>query len=89
MRVVTDAPDQVTVAVRGELDLFTRARLAAELERQRQEPRDVVLDLQQLEFMDCGALAMVLAARRRGELEILAPVGGSARMLLNATGQAL
>jgi anti-sigma B factor antagonist len=58
----------ITVAVTGELDLFTAPKLAARIgTRLRVEPGDVVLDLVETQFIDSAGLAILLNLRRRLE----------------------
>jgi anti-sigma B factor antagonist len=67
------------VAVRGELDLATAPTLEEYLVGAlRQGGRRVVLDLEDLEFMDAAGLRVIVAAARRlrtdrGELLLRAP----------------
>jgi anti-anti-sigma factor len=89
MRLEHDNEGTVRLAVRGELDLFTRPALARELARAQSTGREVVLDLEGLEFMDCGGLAMLLGAQARSPLHVVAPTGGAALMLLHVTGAML
>lgn len=53
----------VAVIVSGELDLSTAPRLAAALDRvSRLEPEVVVVDLEEVDFMDCAGLKVLLRA---------------------------
>ena len=58
----------VTVAVRGELDLLTAPKLAADIgELLRDQPADVVLYLGETQFIDSAGLAILLNVQRRLE----------------------
>jgi anti-sigma B factor antagonist len=50
----------VVVAVSGEVDLCTAPQLAEELRRAQQAGIDVIVDLEQVEFMDCAGLRVLL-----------------------------
>ena len=53
----------VAVIVSGELDLSTAPRLAAVLDRvSRLDPEVVVVDLEEVDFMDCAGLKVLLRA---------------------------
>ncbi len=58
--------DSVVLRVRGDLDLASAPVLAAKLEAARQTGSDVVVDLEQVEFMDCAGLHVLLDAVRGG-----------------------
>jgi anti-sigma B factor antagonist len=58
-------PDAAWVRVAGELDMATVPQLVRALSEPRLQPRLVVLDLRELEFIDsCGMHAIVNASRR-------------------------
>ena len=72
----------VTIALKGELDLFSAKKLEAELERvEAQEPALIVLDLRELAFIDSSGLRVVLTAdlrareRERRVVLVRAPEG--------------
>jgi anti-sigma B factor antagonist len=62
--------DQPVVEVRGEIDLYSGAELRDELLRvlRRQGPR-LFLDLREVTFMDAAGIEVLLATRRRAQLE--------------------
>jgi len=67
----------VTLRVHGELDLHTAATLRdAALAALRQDGTTLWLDLRDMSFMDSTGLEVLLATRRRAELE-----GGSLTLL--------
>jgi len=54
------------IALRGELDILTAPRFSAFLaEIMRRRPRDVVVDLTEVRFVDSAGLQVLLSARRR------------------------
>ena len=56
----------MTVRVEGELDLLTAPKLVAEVDQLlRVEPADVVLDLDDTQFIDSAGLAILLNLQRR------------------------
>ncbi len=56
----------ITVSVEGELDLLTAPRLVAHVDQLlRVEPGDVLLDLEQTQFIDSAGLAILLNLKRR------------------------
>ena len=62
----TERPDGVQIALSGELDLASAARLEDELKSiEGSNPGVVVLDLQALSFMDSSGLRALLAADAR------------------------
>jgi anti-anti-sigma factor len=62
----TDRPDGVLVALAGELDLASAAKLEDELKHiEALRPELIVLDLQALSFMDSSGLRALLAADSR------------------------
>lgn len=63
---IEERGELVHVAMRGELDISTGARLDDELRRiESDAPSTIVLDLSGLEFMDSTGLRLVLAADGR------------------------
>ncbi len=73
------------LTLRGELDLATAGRLEAAL---AEAGGPVVLDLTGLTFMDSTGVRMLLEAAEgdNGELRIVPPVGGDARVTIEETG---
>ena len=62
----TERPDGVQIALSGELDLASAARLEDELKSiEGSNPGVIVLDLQALSFMDSSGLRTLLAADSR------------------------
>lgn len=57
------------VRVTGELDLATAPRLEHALRDAQSHAMEVVLDLRNLEFMDCAGMRTVIEAHERGERE--------------------
>jgi anti-anti-sigma factor len=57
-----DVGGRVRVRLRGELDLAGAATLGAALRRLREREQAVLLDLDELEFIDMSGLRVVLAA---------------------------
>ncbi|MFJ6725323.1 STAS domain-containing protein [Streptomyces sp. NPDC091281] len=86
-------PGPVLVELRGEIDLFTAAPLAARLDALTAGPRpDLLVDLRPVSFIDCGGLGVLLRARnralaRRGRLRLISD-GGVVRRVLRLTGLA-
>ncbi|MGH2866142.1 MAG: STAS domain-containing protein [Solirubrobacteraceae bacterium] len=81
----------VVLKLRGELDLSTvpeLERLLAECEREG--PSDVVLDLEQVEFMDSTGLAVIIragqAAQANGHQLRLSPGSPQVQRLFKLTG---
>jgi anti-sigma B factor antagonist len=59
-------PDRVVLALHGELDLLGAPMLEAEIEKvEADAPKIVVLDLQDLQFVDSAGLRVILAAHER------------------------
>ncbi|WP_084964817.1 STAS domain-containing protein [Thermoactinospora rubra] len=79
--------DAVVVAVEGELDLFTAPFLRDEVrEAIKQDGARLVLDLQQLSFMDSSGLSVLIEAWRLatgegGDVSLAAPQAPVARIL--------
>jgi anti-anti-sigma factor len=60
------APDRVVLELHGELDLSAAPLLAAEIERAENGEHGVlVLDLENLDFVDSAGLRVILAAHER------------------------
>ncbi|MFG1619448.1 anti-sigma factor antagonist [Nonomuraea wenchangensis] len=79
--------DAVVVAVEGELDLFTAPFLRDEVrDAIKQDSAKLVLDLQQLSFMDSSGLSVLIEAWRLatgegGAVSLAAPQAPVARIL--------
>jgi anti-anti-sigma factor len=60
-------PDRVILSLRGELDLSAAPQLAAEIARAESDPvrTILVLDVDQLSFVDSSGLRVILAAHER------------------------
>lgn len=70
LRVDIGPGDQPTVAIAGEIDLYSAAELRDELLRVlRRHGRRLTLDLRQVTFMDSAGIEVLLATRRRARLE--------------------
>ena len=67
LQVVTrEEPDRVVLELHGELDLAGAPMLAGEIERaERKAPQILVLDLENLQFVDSAGLRVMLAAHQR------------------------
>ena len=85
-----------TLALRGELDMYSAPLLARELEKATEPaPSRLVLDLAALSFMDVSGLRTILDSARRvrrygGSLEIANPMPHIVRLLeLTAIDQSL
>ena len=62
----THRPGAVWLQIRGELDVLTVPRLAAEFNTLvRQSTEDVIVDLRQAEFVDSAGLEFLLRIQRR------------------------
>jgi anti-sigma B factor antagonist len=70
LRVDVRPGDQPVVEVGGEIDLYSGAELRDELLRvlRRHGPR-LILDLREVTFMDAAGIEVLLATRRRAQLE--------------------
>jgi anti-sigma B factor antagonist len=63
---IDEQDDQVHVSMRGDLDISTAPRLEDELRRlEAQGPQTLVLDLQELSFMDSTGLRLLITADAR------------------------
>jgi anti-anti-sigma factor len=86
----TTADGRHVIAVAGELDLYTTPQLVAELEALTTAGPEIVLDLNEVSFVDSTALGAILLASRRlrqagGELA-LACANPSTMKLLTMVG---
>ncbi len=83
--------DRVVVSLDGELDMANAPRLQSAIEdEQLAGAKTVVLDLQQLSFLDSTGLRVILAARelcwRRGQEFAVTPGSPQVQRLLSVTG---
>ena len=85
LTVAQDAQGGSRVTLRGELDLGSAPQLEQALGATNGR---VVLDLSGLTFMDSTGVRVLLEAaeRSRGELRIVPPPGGDARVTFEETG---
>jgi anti-anti-sigma factor len=84
LTVTRDTDGSSRLTLRGELDLGTTGRLEQAL---AEANGDVLLDLRGLTFMDSTGVRVLLeAAERGGNLRIVAPHGGDARVTIEETG---
>jgi anti-sigma B factor antagonist len=88
---VHNEPDRVVVALHGELDLASAPLLQSELESaQAGEAGLIVLDVQDLEFIDSTGLRVILSAHthahERGREFALARIQRQLQRLLAITG---
>jgi anti-sigma B factor antagonist len=77
------APD-VVVAIGGEVDIVTAARVRAELRlAQALSPGRLILDLAGVTFLDAAGISAILSPCRRGEVRVtlVAPPGRVRRLL--------
>jgi len=56
-----------TVTVRGEIDIATVSVVAEQLERVLTDDACITVDLRPIDFLDCSALRVLLAARRQAQ----------------------
>jgi anti-sigma B factor antagonist len=88
------AGQTVIVTLAGELDMAATFRLEPELERltRNGDVSALVIDMQDVEFMDSSALGLLLATQQRLRAEglrfLLANPSGSVRRMLELTGVA-
>jgi anti-sigma B factor antagonist len=83
--------DRVILRLEGELDMANASRLQDAIESAGLEARTmVVLDLQQLEFIDSTGLRIILSARarsqERGQEFAITPGSQQVQRLLSVTG---
>jgi anti-anti-sigma factor len=85
-------PGAREIEISGELDLAVSGRLRSALERAAASNANVLVDLTACEFIDVGALAILVEghdmARARGRRLLLYGVGGQVRRVLSVTGLA-
>lgn len=78
------------VQPRGELDMAAASRLDQALHAAEAAARMVVLDLRELDFMDCSSLHVVFDASARLDLEnrglVVIPGGSEVELLFELTG---
>jgi anti-sigma B factor antagonist len=82
---------ETVVSVTGELDLASSPALEEALEQlDGSEPRSVILDLTDVDFMDSAGLAVVVRAHQRAESAgtpfALVSASPQVRLLLSVTG---
>lgn len=80
--------DAEIVLVSGELDLSTAPHLAAELGCAQATGADVLVDLEEVEFMDCAGLRVLVeaSAASGGGAFSVTPGPGQVRRLFELTG---
>jgi anti-sigma B factor antagonist len=61
-------PEGTTLTVRGEVDMATAPRLRAELLRHLTTAESLLLDLEDVTFMDSSGLHVLIASQRRADL---------------------
>jgi anti-sigma B factor antagonist len=87
---VRRAQDRVVLELHGELDLAAAPLLQDRIERESNATAAVVLDLDDLEFMDSAGLRVILAASERstehGRTLALTPGSTQVQRLLSITG---
>lgn len=84
-------PDRVVITLAGELDMANAPLLQSTVESEElSSTKTVVLDLQQLTFVDSTGLRIILAARelcwRRGQELAITPGSQQVQRLLSVTG---
>jgi anti-sigma B factor antagonist len=84
--ITREGDGQVVVVLRGELDVAEAARVAASLAVVAASGRDVIVDLEGLEFIDSSGLAALVYARQHArragsDLLLAAPQQQVLRML--------
>jgi len=88
--VTTQSNDGVSrVAVTGEMDLFTTAEVRAALEEtvRTAHPREVVVDLENVVYIDSSGLRLLLDAHHAKHYELrIAGVGPAVQRVLEVTG---
>jgi anti-anti-sigma factor len=86
------AGETTVVTLAGELDMAATFRLEPELERltREEDVSALVIDMQDVEFIDSSALGLLLATQQRLRAEglrfLLANPSGSVRRMLELTG---
>jgi anti-anti-sigma factor len=88
---VRTAPDRVVLKLHGELDLLGAPLLQKQIDDAGIDAREIlVLDLQDLQFIDSAGLRVILAAhesaRQRGQEFALTRGGDQVRRLLSVAG---
>ena len=83
--------DQTTIAVSGELDLVSSDRLSGAIRAAENGTRWIVLDFEELSFMDSTGLDVLLEARKRASLNgdrlrFVPSRHGQVKSLLSITG---
>ncbi len=92
LKVTADRDEQrIILRLRGDLDVSNSDDLRAVIDRQLEiGPLPLIVDLSELSFMDCGGMAVLIAARKRlarhgHDLRFAAPQP-IVRRLLDLTG---
>lgn len=84
------ADDWLEIQIEGELDLAARDLLRAWLEEPLARNRNLSLNLQACEFIDCAGIAEILSARERmqeaGRLLYISRMSPAGRRLFDLTG---
>jgi anti-sigma B factor antagonist len=88
---VRQEPDRIVLTLHGELDLLAAPRLQREIESDAVDATDIlVLDLDDVHFIDSAGLRVVLAARERtverGQQLALTPGSPQVQRLLSIAG---
>ncbi|MGO9489846.1 MAG: STAS domain-containing protein [Solirubrobacteraceae bacterium] len=83
--------DRVVLTLQGELDMANASLLQGAIEEEKlQDTKTVVLDLEQLTFLDSTGLRIILSARemcwRRGQEFAVTPGSQQVQRLLSVTG---
>jgi anti-sigma B factor antagonist len=91
LEAVPEQGDHVRVRVLGEVDLTTAPQVEAALQMEMQAGRKVLLDLEQLDFMDSTGIGVVVGAIRDAgandwDLTISSKLSPEVRRLFTITG---
>jgi anti-anti-sigma factor len=76
----------VYVLVSGDVDLSTAPRLTAELARAEQPDLPIVVDLEQVEFIDCAGVSALVRASARSRSLSVTPGTAQVRRLFELIG---
>ncbi|HEX2053213.1 MAG TPA: STAS domain-containing protein [Actinomycetota bacterium] len=70
LRILTDRAEDGTLIVRlqGDLDIYSAGDLFTRLRRAEAGCTDIVIDLSDLQFLDCAGLKQLVEAGRRAEV---------------------
>jgi anti-sigma B factor antagonist len=88
---IRQEPDRIVLTLHGELDLLSAPRLQSEIESEAFDAAEVVvLDLDDVQFIDSAGLRVVLAAHERtaerGQRLALTPGSPQVQRLLSIAG---